>query len=144
VPTPPSPVEQVIDAHLRMLRSKILVRAVELSTQDSAGVVPDGAAVGIAHVAQAIAEYAPGTPVNRIPDPGVRFWDVVSPVTVISTGLCVVFAAFGLWAVLGERTAIHGQSYLDIAKIFAGAIVGSTGAVVSSALARSRATKPTS
>jgi hypothetical protein len=42
--------------------------------------------------------------------------------------LTIIFAAFGLWTLLKDQSAkgINGSAYLNIAKIFEGAIVGST------------------
>ena len=133
--------ESALTAHLNSVRTAIKQRAQELAQgerlDDRAA---SEAAVEIGHLARAINEYAPGRAVTSVAPAGVwqRFLDSVSPVTIISAVLTIIFAAFGLWAILGPEAAkgggVQGAAYLDIAKIFAGAIVGSASVAVASAV----------
>ncbi len=69
------------------------------------------------------------------------FFDYILPVALLSAILACAFAALGLWAVLGQQNVKEGlgsQGFLDIAKIFAGAIVGSATVVVASGVRRCR------
>lgn len=120
--------KQFVDEHLQGVRKRILQAAKKSAKNDST----DGEeTLWAPHIAKAIAEYAPGKPFKGEikdvkPQKKPLFSWNVSPVTGISASLAIVFAGFGLWATLGTQNKIGGESYLDIAKIFAGAIVGST------------------
>ena len=121
--------EKVLDEHLVKVKEKILNKAKEIASQDQED-------LSVTHLATAINEYAPGNPsiaANVIKDRR-RFFDYVPPVTVLSAILAFAFAGLGLWALLGkpEVRELGSQGFLDIAKIFAGAIVGSASAVVAS------------
>jgi hypothetical protein len=74
-------------------------------------------------------EYAPGSVFPK----GLwreRFLSSISAVTVICATLALAFAVIGLWA---ARDGGDSGRYFDIAKLLlAGAIVGSTGAAVTS------------
>jgi hypothetical protein len=86
--------------------------------------------IEIAQMARAIEEYAPGRAVAAVePRQGVwqRLLDSISPLAMVSAAMAIVFAACGL--VKGGNAA-----YLDIAKVFAGAIVGSTSVSATSVL----------
>jgi hypothetical protein len=94
---------------------------------------------------KAISQIAPGERVDSFTDEeSIPFWhrfaSAVSPITLISSFLTVVFAAFGLLVLRYGTTgkdSLNGAACLDIAKIFAGVIVGSASvAAVSSTRAR--------
>jgi len=137
--------EKVLSEHLNKVQSAIKDRAQEFAEKERGGESGKiDATIGIDHLNRAIQEFAPGRAITPVvlKGPGVwrRLLDSVSPVTIISMVLSVVFAAFGLWAILGlgdaEAKAISGTAYLDIAKIFAGAIVGSTSVAITSSIRR--------
>jgi hypothetical protein len=85
-------------------------------------------------VAEAARRYAPGTllPMKPVEPPPQGFWsrvtESISGITLISALLAFIFGALGL---LKPDAA---QGWLDIAKIFAGAVVGSAGASVAAAV----------
>src|SRR5262245_39323842 len=127
---PESPLEQALSDHMLKIRKKILSRAQQIAsdTKDE---------LSVTHLAAAIGEYAPGMQLVASGDGATRKWfiDYVPPVAFLSAVLAVAFAALGLWAIIGQpdvKTGLGGQGFLDIAKIFAGAIVGSATAVVAS------------
>ena len=130
-----SNLDAALDAHLADVRQAILKRAKEIAAREGAS-----GGVGLLHLSEAVSEYAPAKPFPlehqkppRWPTLS-RLMESITPIILISTALTIVFGAFGLWALSGRipgakgPDAINGQSYLDIAKIFAGAIVGSAGA----------------
>jgi hypothetical protein len=77
-------------------------------------------------IAQACAEIAPG---GRFPEQ-LAFWErigsSITGVTIISAILAIIFGIIGAIGLVIDTSAI--QPFLDIAQIFAGAVVGSTGA----------------
>jgi hypothetical protein len=139
-----SALTQALNDHLAVIRATILSRADELA-RDAVG--EDSAdpttSIAIVHLSRAIEEYAPGRPVVPLAKKeegiGRRLLDGISPITVISAALTVVFAGFGLFALSSKAPTglgSGGNAYLDIAKIFAGAIVGSSSAAITSSLRR--------
>ena len=134
-----------IQEHISVLTERIKHRAIELSMDDGQNKEQK---VGITYVTAAITEYAPGYSVPpRMKAIRLRWWEVfftyVSPLTIISAMLAILFAVLGLWAsgAVGELTdakvkLLDGKAYLDIAKIFAGAIVGSATASAASAISQ--------
>ncbi len=131
-----SPLDKVLDDHLAKIKKKIINRAFEIASEAQEE-------LSVTHLAAAIDEYAPGTHVflhgETMPKRG--FFDYVPPVALLSAILACAFAALGLWAVLGQQNIKEGlgsQGFLDIAKIFAGAIVGSATAMVASGSRRPR------
>ncbi len=131
MPTPaPESLQRTLDEHLLRLRGKILQRAEGLASDEQEE-------PGVSHLAKAIAEFAPG----RAGSVELRngFFSYFSPLAVLSSMLAIAFAGLGLWATLGNpevKANLGGQGFLDIAKIFAGAIVGSATATVASSLKR--------
>ena len=130
-----SPLQNALDEHLRVIREKITKRAESLPTE--------GEAVDFSHVAQAIAEYAPGGEIPKAePVKGLRFFlALFPPFILLSFILTVVFGVLGLWATLGSEStkqSLIGPGFLDIAKIFAGAMVGSASANITSSLKRGK------
>jgi hypothetical protein len=94
------------------------------------------------HVDEAIQEYAPGHPVSEVIADHVRqgvaasapldeSWlrsitRSINGVTIISALLAVAFGFLALSGVGGAEGGTTASGFLDIAKIFAGAVVGST------------------
>ncbi len=131
-----SPLDQALEEHMEKIKKKIMNRALEIASdaQDE---------LSVTHLAAAIDEFAPGTHVFSHGEVTVKrdFFDYVPPVALLSTILAFAFAALGLWAIQGQQNikeGLGGQGFLDIAKIFAGAIVGSATAVVASGARRYR------
>jgi hypothetical protein len=90
--------------------------------------------IELSQMYRAIEEYAPGRAVAAVePRQGVwqRLLDSISPLAMVSAAMAIVFAACGL--LKGGNAG-----YLDIAKIFAGAIVGSTSVSAASVLRSGR------
>lgn len=120
-----------LEEHLNRIRDKILVRADELAKKEGAAITP-----GFIHLAQAIHEYAPGKMCANESTPSwsrsLGLFSQPYSVTTISAILAFVFAVFGLLAI-NFSPEIGGGNYLDIAKIFAGAVVGSTSVAATSA-----------
>ena len=119
--------DKALKEHMAALSETIIKRAYELAESRA----PD-----LADVAKAIAELHASPPPTAVAR-RVGLLDIVSPITLVSAVLAIVFAAFGLWALSSPNAKeLGGGAYLDIAKIFAGAIVGSTGAAATTALRR--------
>jgi hypothetical protein len=131
-----SPLFQALEDHLAKIRKKILDRAQEIASEAKDE-------LSVTHLAAAIGEYAPGKqvlPTGEVVAKG-GFFDYVPPVALLSAILAFAFAALGLWAILGQpdvKSGLGTQGFLDIAKIFAGAIVGSATTVVASGTRRGR------
>jgi hypothetical protein len=130
-----TPFEKSLDQHLQDIRKKIIKRAESLPTE--------GEAVDFSHIAQAIAEYAPVGEIPKAePVKGFRFFlSLFPPFILLSFILTVVFGVLGLWVTLGSESPKQspiGPGFLDIAKIFAGAMVGSASANITSSLKRGK------
>jgi hypothetical protein len=140
--TLPEALDVVVQEHLKTLHKKIADRAYELAGFAGGSTPGAGNQISAIQCLTAINEIAPGDLSNIAATEKPSFWnrfaDSVSPVTLISAVLTVIFAAFGLWALLSghgdgkDAKSVNGQAYLDIAKIFAGAIVGSASVAVAS------------
>jgi hypothetical protein len=129
-----TPFEKSLDQHLQDIREKIIKRAESLPTE--------GEAVDFSHVAQAISEYAPGRELPKVePEKGLRFFLALFPPFILLSGiLTVVFGVLGL-VTLGSESVKQspiGPGFLDIAKIFAGAMVGSASGNITSSLKRGK------
>jgi hypothetical protein len=57
-----------------------------------------------------------------------RFFDLVPPLTFLSATLALICLAFAIFPALLGNAANSAQSFMDLAKIFAGAVVGGIGA----------------
>ena len=135
-----------LDEHLAKLKKQIADRAYDLagaSTDASeASEASEGEmkCVDIPSLAKAIGEVTKeqGNP----PEHGTRFFDLFPPFTCVCAGLCLAFATLGLLPLVAtdpnvaSKAGGQASGFLDIAKIFAGAIVGSTTSI---ALSSSRA-----
>ena len=82
-----------------------------------------------------VAMLYPENPVT--PPPRRRFFDLFSPFTTVLAGMTMVFGFLGLVpGIFGPSQDVQ-KTFLDIAKIFAGAVVGATGNTIGSAPRRS-------
>ncbi|MBA8735313.1 hypothetical protein [Chromobacterium violaceum] len=126
----PANLEKTLDERMEALRRQIARRAAEIAGES-------GEPVGIDSLGLAMDETLHGRKTSR---PG--FFELFPPFTCVCAALCLAFVAFGLLFPLLDPIPGGGKSselvvgFLDIAKIFAGAIVGSTSSVV---IAASRA-----
>ncbi|AXE33824.1 hypothetical protein [Chromobacterium phragmitis] len=123
--------EKALDERMEALRRQVERRAEEIAGEG-------GGPVDVASLGLALDEALNGRQRWR-----AGFFELFPPFTCVCAALCLAFAAFGLLFPLLDPIPGEGKSsalvagFLDIAKIFAGAIVGSTSSVVISA-ARSR------
>lgn len=136
-----------IQEHISLITELIKKHAIQLANDD---LQDKDQPIGIVYVAQALNDYAPGHIVpKQITDTRQGKWEVffsyVSPLTIISSLLAILFAVLGLWAsgAVGDLPPdkiklLDGKAYMDIAKIFAGAIVGSATASAASAIKRGK------
>ena len=115
--------EKFLDTHLQRIRKLIVDEAWRIA-KDRSVQDPEGM-----DVAEAARKFAPGIKFPAEPSLWERTKGSLSGVTVVSAALAVVFGFLGVW-VAGGHLAEAGSynAYFDIAKLFAGAIVGSTGA----------------
>jgi hypothetical protein len=159
-PDPYGPsVDSFLEAHLKAIEKKIRARAAQFAKDDGSG-----EQIQPMHVAAAARLYAPGYPLfewakvgqgasqgEEQPSngPGTtsqvtlgfrdRILSSISGVTIISAILAIVFGAIGAYG-LSQGTQ-NVQGFIDIAQIFAGAIVGSAGAAVVSPAGASTSTQ---
>ena len=126
--TSESILDKALEEHMAKVKKKILARANEIASQDGEK------DISVTHLATAINEYAPGSPGLFTEKTNCKrtFFDYFPPVAILSAVLAFSFAGLGLWALLGQSNIkeLGSQGFLDIAKIFAGAIVGSATAAV--------------
>lgn len=116
-----------LNEHLFEIRGKIVARAKELLLDD------DYELTKAAALSEAAKEYAPG---KRFPNEQHNSWresilSQLSAVTLISALLAIMFGgiAFGISIAAEDGDPVPDVSgYIDLVKIFAGAVVGSTGA----------------
>lgn len=122
-----------LDEHLKAIEQKIKDAAREIAQANGRTneITP-------MDVSEATRLYAPGDRVitsRREISWGGRILDSISGVTLISGLLAVAFGVIGFLAT-GSSPGSPSPGWIDIAKIFAGAVVGSTGAGVASAMGR--------
>lgn len=103
-------VEDSLNEPLNIIRDKIIARAKQYAKD-----ADPSAKVSITHIAKAIGEFAPGVEFPPASLPSRRhLFDVISPVAIVSAVLAVIFAAFGLWAILsGTSAKIGGEAILS-------------------------------
>lgn len=128
-----------LDEHLASLREDIASRADEIANAGLPTTDTNRNPVDIQSLSQAIAEAIGG---GVGPAPKLRLFDLFPPFTCVCALLCLAFAALGLLPLYADpavaaKAATSTTGFLDIAKIFAGAIVGSTTSIALSS-ARSR------
>ncbi|MCP4745402.1 MAG: hypothetical protein GY874_04560 [Desulfobacteraceae bacterium] len=112
------------DDHLASIRQQILQETSQISGNGgSKKVLPK-------HVSQAALEFAPERRYPSDPTWGQKIIGTVSGITVISAILAVASGMIDYFD--------KGTQYIDIVKIFAGAIVGSTGASAVTHLRKSK------
>ena len=126
-----------LNDHTAELKEKIVVRARTLAAQRT-GAGNNGSPITLPDLSQAISDVTCDRPkVISIPTRAERLFAFLPPFTLVSAGLCAIFAVLGWLALHGNadsKFAGSAAGFLDIAKIFAGAIVGSS-AVASKAKA---------
>lgn len=117
-----------LDGHL----SKIRERIIEAAVQDLGDTSESSSPIEPMLIAEASKKFAPGAlvPVDARKVSAIqRVLEPITGLTFVCAVLAVLFGVLGLWA---DKT--NSAGWLDIAKVFAGAVVGSTGAgVVSTA-----------
>jgi hypothetical protein len=113
--------DNVLVDHLALIKKQIIEKAQEIA-RPSASSATEGESVevDVASLKNAIDDVIKGERKNR-------FFDLFPPFTVVCFVLCLAFGFLGFF----PKTA--GGGYLDVAKIFAGAIVGSTSVALSRA-----------
>jgi hypothetical protein len=107
--------------HLAEVERQIVREARQLAAEEG------GKDILPKHVSQAAMRFAPGA---RYPD-RITWWQSIlasiSGITIISALLALLFGILSVWGP-------NSTGNIDIVKVFAGAIVGSTGAAVSTQL----------
>ena len=127
-PKLPQALSDALDEKLRNLRNDIALRADELANPDNS-VTPK--AIDIEDVAAAIGDLVRGSG-RFAPTRVERFFEIFSPFTCVCALLCLAFAWLGFYSLSpsGSNLKQAAEPFLDIAKIFAGAIVGSTSTAI--------------
>jgi hypothetical protein len=117
--------EEMLDNHLNRIRRLIVDEAVRIARDR--GVQPPQPPEEL-DVAEAAKRFAPG---KKVPEDALwqRTKNSLSGITMVSALLAVVFGILGALVNYGHlANAGNSTAYFDIAKLFAGAVVGSTGA----------------
>lgn len=130
-----------LDEHLSEVRAQIADRAYELASQSISPASnldsTEKIQIRLNNLSQATSEIIAGEASIKN-SKLARFFEYFPPFTCVCTILCITFAWLGLSALDkgngGTEVAKATGSFLDIAKIFAGAIVGSTAATAISAI----------
>ena len=132
--------ETCLDEYLNQIKELIRQRAIDLTEPPLPVGSPGSPLFGFQELSQAIDEFAPGIPVQK----EKRRWYAVlfeyfPPFTLLCFLLAIIFGYLGFSA-WGRATgnSVAAAGFLDITKIFAGAIVGSTSAVAITNLARKK------
>jgi hypothetical protein len=133
--------EGSLSEYLESTRVRIVERATEIASMPPTPTAEDASGpaivkVEIIHLAKAIEEVTPGFGGSLVSS-RVGFFDRISggltSFTGVSAILAILFSILGLCALLVPAAKdLKGQSqaFLDVAKIFAGAVVGSAGVTV--------------
>ena len=119
--------EQMLDNHLERIRKLIIDEAIRIARDRGAQVAVPPEELDVAEAAK---RFAPG---RKFPEDALwqRTKNSLSGITLVSAALAVVFGILGALVNYGHlANAGSGTAYFDIAKLFAGAVVGSTGAVI--------------
>jgi hypothetical protein len=118
-----------LEERIASLRDHIAERARELARKrtesQAGGKKPQDANVEVSDLSQAIDEALCN---GAVPARKPTFFDLFPPFSCLCFLLCLIFGGFGLFGEKGGSPATI-QGFLDIAKIFAGALVGSTASV---------------
>ncbi|TQV81021.1 hypothetical protein FKG94_10010 [Exilibacterium tricleocarpae] len=134
-------IQNMISHHLSLIKTQIENRSLELASKETKETEEtEKSAVMPRHAFQSINEYAPGRPITE-EDPESKvtaFFRMLFTSTLgVSAILAVVFGIFGLVGFGGveqghpelvELVEQQRAAFIDIAKIFAGAVVGAAGA----------------
>jgi len=121
---------QWLDDHLRRIRKLITDEAIR-AAKDRGVEPPEGL-----DVAEAAKRFAPGVRFPDEPSFPKRVLASLSGITVVSAVLAIVFWFLGWWQQGQGDASAASAAYFDIVKLFAGAVVGSTGAGVALAYRR--------
>jgi hypothetical protein len=122
--------EQWLDDHLRRIRKLITDEAIRAAKdRDFQCTEPE-----VLDVADAAKRFAPGVRFPDEPSFIERIGASLSGITFVSALLAIVFGLIGLLQPAGSTTTT--AACFDIVKLFAGAVVGSTGAGVALASRR--------
>jgi hypothetical protein len=130
------PLISALDEHLSRIRQRIAERAIDLAAETQS---PEGNEIQVSldDLTRAVSESVGSSAAGTRSAQSTRFFELFPPFTCICAALCVAFAILGLLALGGNLRATPGadlakvsSGFLDIAKIFAGAIVGSTAASI--------------
>ena len=119
--------EAFLDDHLSRIRKNIIEEA-----ERQAGNNSSSTTIEPMIVAEAAKAFAPGSFVSpnlKRMNTIHRLLEPVSGLTIVCALLAIIFGSLGLWANNGPNAA-NATGWLDVAKVFAGAVVGSTGAGV--------------
>ncbi len=121
--------EAWLDDHLASIRAQIIKEARYLAKKS------ERERLEPLDVAEAARQFAPGKRFPGEPKFWQRIGSSISAITLVSAILAVLFGTIG--ALLNHRTpeiqAGSPSGYFDIAKLFAGAVVGSSGANLAAA-----------
>lgn len=140
----------VLSDHLEKLRTRILQRATEIASESRRSTSEEESAIAksgqveidLPHLTKALREIEPGFDPDSAPQGiGRQISDAMRSFTAALAIMAIIFAVLGLFALQSNSPAAKGlknqsDAFLDVAKIFAGAIVGSTGAAVGSRIRR--------
>ena len=131
--TMPEELENSLEQHMALMKQKVRERAHGLAAADAG---QEGRPeVDLLHLSEAIKAVS-ATQQTENASPG--FLSLVPPVTWVTAILAIVFGIFGIWAMATAPVGADdskgfldlGKGLIEIAKIFAGAIVGSATAAV--------------
>jgi hypothetical protein len=130
-----------LDEQIQKLRGEIIERAYTHAESREptriAAATPAGSAVPIDVSLQDVSTAFDEAVGQSYQTGGItRFFDIFSPFTCICFLLCAVFGLFGYLALktTDVRLAAQASGFLDIAKIFAGALVGATSSTALAAI----------
>lgn len=124
VPEIPEHLNAYLDDQLAIVRSLIINEARSLAKRSNRETLEPN------DIAEAATQFAPGKRFPGEPKFWQRIASSISAITLISAVLAIVFGVIGAFA--GSQPA-NASGYFDIAKLFAGAIVGSSGANIAAA-----------
>jgi hypothetical protein len=129
-PTPDEALAAWLTAHLHVIEEKIRGQAKALADAEGRDKIEPR------DISAASMRYAPGDPFpDKQPADSLSFTQrillSISGVTLMSGLLAIVFGLIGAWQTRENNPQMAAGAF-DIAKIFAGAIVGSTGAAIAS------------
>jgi len=125
--------ERYIEEQLATARAEIIWRLAERAALDAEAAQPPtptnetGLSFGADELTEVLKEIELGGPKDK-PTRAATFFSWFPPFTCVCAVLCLVFAILGLLGGSNRAgvTANQASGFLDVAKIFAGAIVGST------------------